>query len=107
MMLGREFLDMGFVLYATFKKAIFSIYYTQREILSIPFIHIDEERALKSPAEERLRNPPPDSAIARARDFGIDLTLLIERLRLTPEERVLRLQREMMAFDQIRGIIKK
>ncbi|MXZ09309.1 MAG: hypothetical protein F4Y79_07655 [Gemmatimonadetes bacterium] len=62
---------------------------------------------MKSPAEERLRNPPPDSAIARARDFGIDLTLLIERLRLTPEERVLRLQREMMAFDQIRGIIKK
>jgi hypothetical protein len=47
-------------------------------MLSIPFIHIDEERALKSPAEDRLRNPPPDSAIARARDFGIDLTLLIE-----------------------------
>lgn len=62
---------------------------------------------MKSLAEERLRNPPPDSAIARARDFGIDLTLLIERLRLTPEERVLRLQREMLAFDQIRGIIKK
>jgi len=62
---------------------------------------------LKSPAEERLRNPPPDSAIARARDFGIDLTLLIERLRLTPEERVSRLQQEMMAFDQIRGKGKK
>lgn len=62
---------------------------------------------MKSPAEDRLRNPPPDSAIARARDFGIDLTLLIERLRLTPEERVSRLQQEMMAFDQIRGKAKK
>ena len=62
---------------------------------------------MKSPAEERLRNPLPDSAIARARDFGIDLTLLIERLRLTPEERVSRLQQEMMAFDQIRGKTKK
>ena len=62
---------------------------------------------MKSLAEERLRNPPPDSAIARARDFGIDLTLLIERLQLTPEERVLRLQREMVAFNQIRGIVKK
>ena len=90
-----------------FKKAIFSIYYTQCEILSISFIHIDKERALKSLAEERLRNPPPDSAIARARDFGIDLTLLIERLQLTPEERVSRLQQEMMAFDQIRGKGKK
>lgn len=62
---------------------------------------------MKSLAEERLRNPPPDSAIARARDFGIDLTLLIERLQLTPEERVLRLQREMLAFDQILGIGQK
>ena len=38
--------------------------------------------------EERLRNPEPGSKAAAARDFGIDLTLLIERLRLTPEERV-------------------
>ena len=88
---------------STFEKAVFSIYYAQRDILSIPFIHIDKERALKSLSEERLRNPPPDSAIARARDFGIDLTLLIERLRLTPEERVARLQQAMAAFDQIRG----
>lgn len=62
---------------------------------------------MKSLAEKRLRNPPPDSAIARARDFGIDLTLLIERLQLTPEERVFRLQQKMMAFDQIRGKEKK
>ena len=58
-------------------------------------------------AEERLRNPRSNSAIARARDFGIDLTLLIERLRLTAEERVSRLQREMNALDQIRGSVEK
>ena len=62
---------------------------------------------MKPSAEERLRNPRSNSAIARARDFGIDLTLLIERLRLTAEERVSRLQREMIALDQIRGSAKK
>ena len=38
-------------------------------------------------AEHRLRNPEPGSPIAAARDFGIDLTLLIAKLRLTPEQR--------------------
>ncbi len=46
--------------------------------------------------EERLRNPEPGTKAAAARDFGIDLTLLIERLRLTPEERV-------RLLDDIRG----
>ena len=48
--------------------------------------------------EERLRNPKPGSACAAARDFGIDLTLVIENLRLTPEERI----RELDAY--IEGI---
>jgi hypothetical protein len=39
-------------------------------------------------AERRLRNPAPGSKIAAARDFGVDLTLLIGRLHLSPEERV-------------------
>lgn len=38
--------------------------------------------------EEKLRNPPRGSRIAAARDYGIDLTLLIENLRLTPAERI-------------------
>lgn len=69
--------------------------------------HKQKERTMNPSAEERLRNPRPNSAIARARDFGIDLTLLIERSRLTAEERVARLQREMIALDQIRGRAKK
>jgi hypothetical protein len=52
--------------------------------------------------EAHLLNPPPGSAAARARDFGIDLTLLIERLRLTPEERLNDLQRVMRALEEMR-----
>ena len=54
-------------------------------------------------AEEKLRHPRPGSAIARARDYGIDLTLLIERLRRTPEERVRDLQRAIKGMEAMRG----
>lgn len=40
--------------------------------------------------EEKLLNPRPGSAIAAARDYGIDLTQLVENLRLTPAERIKR-----------------
>lgn len=55
-----------------------------------------EERAA---AEHRLRNPAPGSRIAAARDFGVDLTLLIERLRLTPEQRVIQMA-QVLHFAQ-------
>jgi len=38
-------------------------------------------------AEQRLLRPAPASRIAAARDFGIDLTLLLMQLRLSPAER--------------------
>lgn len=38
--------------------------------------------------EQKLMNPIPGGRIAKARDFGIDLTLLVENLRLTPAERL-------------------
>jgi len=38
--------------------------------------------------EEKLLNPRPGSKIAEARDYGIDLTLIVSNLRLTPEERL-------------------
>jgi hypothetical protein len=56
--------------------------------------------------EEHLLNPPPGSAAARARDFGIDLTLLIGRLRLTPEERLDDLQRVMRDLEEARKSFK-
>ncbi|MEP6703502.1 MAG: hypothetical protein ABJB34_01735 [Acidobacteriota bacterium] len=49
----------------------------------------------KRTPEEKLLNPRPGSKIAEARDFGIDLTLVVERLRETPQERVERLQSNM------------
>ena len=57
--------------------------------------------------EEHLLNPPPGSAAARARDFGIDLTLTLQRLRLTPDERVRQLQRVMMEAEAIRGLTRQ
>ena len=54
-------------------------------------------------AEERLLNPPPGGRIEAARAYGIDLTLLIERLRKTPEERVRDLQRVAAALEAIHG----
>jgi hypothetical protein len=56
-----------------------------------------------STAEERLRNPQPGSRVEAARDFGIDLTLLIERLCKTPEERVRDLQSAIEGLEKIRG----
>lgn len=53
--------------------------------------------------EELLRNPKPGTAAAAARDFGIDLTLVIENLRLTPEDRI----RRMDAFVEGIAYIKK
>lgn len=45
--------------------------------------------------EEKLLNPKPGSKIAEARDFGIDLTLLVRQLRLTPQQRLEELQSSM------------
>jgi hypothetical protein len=38
--------------------------------------------------ENHFLNPPAGSAAARAAEFGIDLTLTLANLRLTPEERI-------------------
>lgn len=35
-----------------------------------------------------IANPPPGSKLAAAKEFGIDLTLLIESLRRSPDERI-------------------
>ena len=72
-----------------------------------PKVHPALVSCMSTKAEERLTNPAPGSAIEAAREFGIDLTLLIERLRLTPEERVRELQRTMNALAQIRGAARK
>jgi len=52
---------------------------------------ISSERMDKTQRDELIRlvaSPPAGSKIAAAKDFGIDLTLLIRRLELTPTERL-------------------
>ena len=62
---------------------------------------------MKNKAEDRLSHPIAGSAIEAARHFGVDLTLLIERLRLSPEERVQQLQKAMSALGEIRYSARK
>ncbi|HQZ95591.1 MAG TPA: hypothetical protein PLP21_04690 [Pyrinomonadaceae bacterium] len=50
---------------------------------------------MKRTPEEKLLHPRPGSKIAAARDFGIDLTLTVSQLRLTPQERIDSLQESM------------
>ena len=64
---------------------------------------IPEERPKIDPQEEFLRNPPPGSAAARARDFGVDLTLTIENLRLTPEQRIRQLDRLLDGINRLKA----
>lgn len=46
---------------------------------------------MRADLEDYLLHPPAGSAAARAAEFGIDLTLTLENLRLTPEERIRKL----------------
>ena len=55
---------------------------------------------MKRTPEEKLLNPKPDSKIAAARDFGIDLALLVGTLRLTPDQRVRNLQESMESVEE-------
>jgi len=58
-------------------------------------------------AEDRLRHPRPGSRIEAARKFGIDLALLIEKLRLSPAERVRRMHDAANAAEQVRGAARR
>lgn len=56
---------------------------------------------MKRTIEEKLLNPKPGSKIAAAKEFGIDLTLLVENLRLTPDQRVRNLQQAMYGIEEL------
>ncbi len=56
--------------------------------------------------EELLLNPKPGTAAAAARDFGIDLTLTVVNLRLTPEERIRRLDDFVDGIKQIQANLR-
>jgi hypothetical protein len=44
---------------------------------------------MKQSIRERILNPKPNGKVAAAIEFGIDLTLNIGNLKLTPEQRIL------------------
>jgi hypothetical protein len=52
--------------------------------------------------EDYFLNPPPGSAAARAVEFGIDLTLTLENLRLSPEERIRQLENFISAVAEMK-----
>ena len=68
---------------------------------------VKELRALTSDeltlAASRLRNPAPGGHIEAAKKFGVDMTLLIEQLRLEPGERVRRLHDLAQTAERVRG----
>lgn len=46
----------------------------------------------KKLAYELITNPPPGSKLAAAKEWGVDLTLLYENLKLTLEERARKIE---------------
>ena len=58
---------------------------------------------MKRTIEEKLLNPKPGSKIAAAKEFGIDLTLLLRQIRLTPQQRLDELQ---SAMESVEGLKK-
>jgi hypothetical protein len=58
---------------------------------------------MRADIENHFLNPPAGSAALRAAEFGIDLTLTLENLRLTPEERIRKLDSFIQAVAKLRA----
>lgn len=57
--------------------------------------------------EEYLLNPPPGSAAERAKEFGIDLTLTVDRLQRTSEQRLVELQSFVEQIEELRESVRR
>ena len=57
-------------------------------------------------AERWLIEPKPGTAAARARDFGVDLSLTVSNLRLTPEERIKQLDNHLDGMRELRRSLR-
>jgi len=49
-----------------------------------------------------INNPPPGSKLAAAKEYGIDLTLLLSTLQMTPTERLTQLQVAQSFCEELR-----
>ncbi len=61
--------------------------------------------------EKKLRdlidNPPPGSAIADAKEFGVDLYCILDNLKLTPAQRLRRAAEETEFVKRIRENVRE
>lgn len=62
------------------------------------FVTLTRLRGLSSVALAFLQNPPPGSKVAKAKDYGVDLTRLSRALVQSPQERYREAVRAMNAF---------
>jgi hypothetical protein len=51
---------------------------------------------------ELIQNPPPGSKMEAAKNYGIDLTLLLHSLTLTPEERAQEIEAALRSAEALR-----
>jgi hypothetical protein len=57
--------------------------------------------------EAWLRNPAPGSCAEAAQKYGIDVTVNIAQLRLTPDQRARKLEDASSALEPLIGIARK
>jgi len=60
------------------------------------------DKVVYTEREMLLIDPKPGTAAAAARDFGIDLSLTVTNLRVTPEERIRRLDEFQAEIRELR-----
>lgn len=65
------------------------------------------DRSTEGKLRELIEHPPEGSAIAEAKEFGVDLYILLENLKLTPAERFRRAAEEADFIRRIRSSLEK
>lgn len=63
------------------------------------------DKVIYTERERLLIEPKPGTAAAAARDFGVDLSLTVSNLRLTPEERIKNLDQFQASLREIRKAV--
>lgn len=64
------------------------------------------DKVIYTEQEMWLIDPKPGTAAAAARDFGIDLSLTVGNLRLTPEERIKKLDNHVDGIRELRSSVR-
>ncbi len=51
---------------------------------------------------ELIKNPPDNSKIAAAKEFGVDLSLLFRWLKLSPQQRIEEARERMVLLEEVK-----